>query len=304
MQKKICVIGSSGYLGSNIFQYLKKSKDFDIFQYSSKYGHYIEKNKKNVDKFDLLIFAAGIHSDPNSDNYKVFSLSKELIRNSLSIIKKSEKIIFISSFKTSFNTNYKVIQEKNKYNYFNYDSHYGQSKIINEKLFIKYCLKNKKEYLIVCPSHVIGPDDSAGSINNKFLFNILKSNFIFYPKCYISLVDIRNITNFIFKEIKKNQLKNRKVILNDKSVNMKFYIEQIKGNKFFLAIPVSKRIINYIYNIQESINSIFNSKISLISKNRMQYINHNPKTIVNDYLRKFDLQETISDTKKLKLSNR
>ena len=56
--KRICLIGGTGFIGSNIYKALIENKN-QVFRFSSRENRFIEEiDDKN---FDLLIFCAGIH---------------------------------------------------------------------------------------------------------------------------------------------------------------------------------------------------------------------------------------------------
>ena len=62
----------------------------------------------------------------------------------------------------------KEIKSTNKYNFYKFDSNYGKTKLLM-KNFLKFCNTFKKNYLILAPTHVIGPNDKKTTPNNKFL---------------------------------------------------------------------------------------------------------------------------------------
>lgn len=297
MTKKICLIGSTGYIGKNIKKALKINKNFEVYKYSSKKNEFID--KCNINKFDYLIIAAGIHPSEKDDSPKIFIQNKIIIRNILKLINMSKNILLISSFKTSFNLDKNFTRETNKYNFYNYDSYYGKSKILFEKIFIKIFKKLDKNFLILSPSHVIGPIDQKGSLNNLFLKKILDSKLIFYPKCFISIVDVRNIANLIYEYILNDKFFCQKIILNDISLEMREYISIIKKGQLYFAFMIPTKIINLLYKIQFYLNFIMKFKIKFISYSRINYLNLNPRTIVNKYPRKHNYIDTINDTKKI-----
>ena len=102
------------------------------------------------------------------------------------------------------------------YNFYKNDSHYGKSKVLIEKLFIKYCNHNNKDHLIVSPSHVIGPEDHKPSPNGEFFQNIIYKKLIFYPDCNIFITDVtlsKYISILIYKKFD-----NKKIIYNNYSL--------------------------------------------------------------------------------------
>ena len=288
--KKICLVGGSGFIGNNIFETLNKNKDFKIFRFSSKKNKFIDKiNDKN---FDLLIFCAGIHLSPGEDRKNIFLENKKIFRNCKFLFEKTKKIIFFSSFKTSFNYNKKLIDSSNSYNFYNFDSNYGKTKIINEKIFLKFCNYFNKKYLIIAPTHVIGPNDKKFNPNNKFLVDLYKKKIIFYPNVNIPVVDVRNISYYIEQTIANNELINEKIILNDKNLKLKNYINLIKDKQLFLPIAINLKIILLISKILKFL------KIKVLSKSRLKYIEMNPIVLSIDNYKKFNIHQTIEDTKK------
>ena len=68
--KKICLIGGTGFIGSNIYETLNKNKNLSITRFSSKENRFID--NFDDESFDLLIFCAGIHSSPKDDEKNIF----------------------------------------------------------------------------------------------------------------------------------------------------------------------------------------------------------------------------------------
>lgn len=296
MKKTICCIGSNGFIGRQIYSELKKINNYDIFRYSSRNNKFIDECE--LDKFDYLVFAAGIHNEGENDEKNIFIEAKRILRNTKDLFLKSNSIIFISSFKTSFNINEKIIKSSNKYNYFKFDSYYGKSKIILEKIFIKFCKNFKKRFVIICPSHVIGPGDYNPSANGKFFKNILNKKLIFIPQCKISIVDVRNLSKKVVELIINDQFKNIKLIINDCSILIEEYIKMIKSNQnFYLIFKINFFLVKTLFILNNFLLISKLTKKTIISKNRLKYIQLNPSTEIIDKNKKFSFEETINDTK-------
>lgn len=290
MIRNICLIGSTGFIGNQVYNDLNLIKDIKVFRFSSRDKKFID--KCDLSSFDCLIFAAGIHPDQKNDSKKIFLENKKIIRNSSYFFFNSKSVIFISSFKTSIDINKKVIKSSNKYNYYKYDNNYGKSKIILEKIFIKFCKKYNKKFTIISPSHVIGPSDKKLSPNGFFFKSVLNKKIIFFPDCYISIVDVRNISTFIINLIMKNLINNNKIVLNDKSLLISDYIKYIKkDNKFYIKLKINF----YLILLISKITSFFNKEI--ISNNRLNYLKHNPITEIHKYKKNFNFKDTIDDTR-------
>ena len=288
--KKICLIGATGFIGNNIYETLNKNKNLKIIRFSSKENKFIDDvDDKN---FDLLIFCAGIHSLPGDNSKNIFLKNKKIIKNCKFLFNNTSKIIFFSSFKTCFDQNNHKVLSSNNYNFYEYDTNYGKTKIINEKIFLKFCKYFKKNYLIIAPTHVIGPNDKKLNPNNKFLIDLYKKKIIFYPNVNIPIVDVRNISFNIEQIISKNKLTNEKIILNDKNLKLKNYINLIKKEQLFFSIAIN---LNFILFVSRILNLV---KIKILDKSRFKYIEMNPVVFSKNNLKKFNIYETIEDTKK------
>lgn len=296
MKKTICCIGSSGFIGREIYNNLKNLKTFEIFRYSSQKNEFLD--PCNLKTFDYLIFSAGIHNESENDTKNIFYETKKIFKNTKNIFFNSNSIIYISSFKTCFNLNEKIIKSSNQYNYYDFDNNYGKSKIIFEKLFIRFCKNFNKKYKIVCPSHVIGPNDTGHSANGKFFNNLLKKKIIFFPDCNISLVDVRNLSQVISNVLINEDFDNSKVIVNDTSITIKDYIEQIKLNeKNYIKIKINLFYLKILFLLNQILIKIKLTKKDFISKNRIKYIEINPITELTNQKRKISFNQTILDTR-------
>jgi len=295
MKKTICCVGSSGFIGNQIYKKLKKLNKFEIYRFSSKKNKFIDKCK--IEKFDILIFSAGIHAESDNDDKNIFYETKKIFRKTSNLFINSNNIIFISSFKTCFDIEKKIIKSDNNYNYYKYDNYYGKSKLIFEKLFVKVSSKLNKKYKIICPSHVIGPEDYNNSSNGNFFKYILKKKIIFYPSCFISIIDVRNLSQIIIDIILKNDFDNSKIIANDKSILLEQYIEDIKLKENYVKLKVNFNLIKLVYFINKFLIKVKIMNKNFISKNRVKYIEMKAKTEVSYPTKKIEYKKTISDTR-------
>ena len=295
IKKSILLMGSTGFIGKNIYECLVKNPNFKIYRYSSIKKKFID----NVDikKFDILIFASGIHKQSNYSKNDIFLDSKKNIKSLITFIDDVDKIIFISSFKTSFNSAEDLIDEHTKYNFYHHDSYYGKSKILAEKIFLYLCNLKKKKFVILSPTHVIGPEKENNSINNSEIRKIHKKFLIFYPDCLISLTDVRNISTFIELVISSNSYDNKKIILNDISIKYIDYIKKIKKNKFFLSLKITKKILHLIFLLQSILLKFKIIRYEFVNKSQIEYIRLNPKIKTTLYEKKISFDKTIRDVK-------
>jgi nucleoside-diphosphate-sugar epimerase len=286
--KKICLIGGTGFIGDNIYKTLSKNKNLKIIRFSSKENKFID--IVNDENFDLLIFCAGIHSSPGDNSKDIFIKNKKIIKKCKFLFDKINKIIFFSSFKTCFDQNNHKILSSNNYNFYNFDTNYGKTKIINEKIFIKFCKYFNKKYIIIAPSHVIGPNDKKFNPNNNFLINLYKKKLILYPNINLPIVDVRNIAYKIEQIVLKDKFLNKKIIFNDTNIKLKNYINIIKKNQLFFAISIN---LNLILSLSKILNLL---KIKILDKSRLKYIEINPLVFSDNNSKKYNIYQTINDT--------
>tara|TARA_B100000989_G_C19509476_1_gene458208 strand:- start:298 stop:1191 length:894 start_codon:yes stop_codon:yes gene_type:complete len=286
--KKICIIGSSGFIGKNIYDKLIRNNEFKIIRYSSLENKFLDYNLD--DSFDILIFCSGLHPHVDQKIKGIFLKNKEILRKCKKLFFLSKKIIFFSSFKTSFNKNSHHVKFSNKYNFYEFDSEYGKSKIILEKIFLKICNKFKKRYIIISPTHVIGPNDCNLNPNNKFLLNISKKKIILYPNVNIPLIDVRNLSNFVEDSILNDTINNQKVIVNDSTIKLKKYIQIAKQGTFYISLSINLKLLIFINNVLNFLG------VKLINKSRAKYIEINPIVDSNKIKNQYTLEQTIKDT--------
>ncbi len=297
MIKSILLMGSSGFIGKNIYNTLKNNKLLKIFRYSTKKNMFID--KVEIEKFDILIFASGIHKTSNYQNRDIFLDSKKNIKILSKFLNNVEKVIFISSFKTSFNKNINILDGNTKYDFYKNDSLYGKSKILAEKIFLYLCKLKKKRFIILSPSHVIGPEENLNSINNSEIKKINQKKVFFYPDCLISLVDVRNLSNFVEKTIFSKNYDNKKIICSDKSLKYIDYIKIIKNKKFFLYFKINIYLLKLIYLTQTFLIKYKIIKTEIINNSQISYIDINPTIKTAEYKSQIPFDRTLNDIKKL-----
>ena len=151
--------------------------------------------------------------------------------------------------------------------------------------------------MILAPTHVIGPNDKKTTPNNKFFKNFLKKKFILFPNIKIPIIDVRNISNYLINVVLESDLPNKKIILNDKNLELKTYITLIKNKKFYFSLKIN---LNFILIISK-ILSLF--KVEMLNKSRLKYIEMNPIVKSDDYFRQYDVYQTIKDTKEFLSKN-
>ena len=294
MKKTICCVGSTGFIGSEIYSELKKYNKYKLYRFSTKKNRYID--KCNEQYFDFSIFSSGIHPNSYNDNPNIYFKNKEIFRKTKKIFEKSNFIIFISSFKTLINENNRFISSNNKYNFYKHDTHYGKSKIILEKIFIKFCNKYNKRFIIICPSHVIGPNDKNFSPNGNFLNKIIHKKIIIIPDVNISITDNRNLSYFIVSILGKKKFLNKKILISDISIRMREYVKLIKKGKFYILINLSFFWVKQIYDFFNFLKKLKIIKKNVISDNMYNYIKLNPVVYEKYNFQRYSFKSTVRDT--------
>ncbi len=193
--KKILLTGSSGFLGTNLYSFLKNKyniKKLDIS--NSDYNYDLKKEIPNFkNKFDLVIHAAGkAHSiSKNEDEIKDFyDVNYEGTRNLLNSFNLffPKNFIFISSVSVYGLNLGSLINEKHS---LDAKDPYGKSKVLTENLIQKWGKKNNVNILILRLPLLAGKNPPGNlqkmikAIQNKYFFNISGTS----PKKSIVLVD-------------------------------------------------------------------------------------------------------------------
>lgn len=153
---KICILGSPGVVGHGIKKNLSKHQ---IISLNSKFYDFNKKSYKIStinEKIDLFIHAAGVYDEEVKKN-KTLAL-RRASENTIQLLDKLLKLqcksyIYISSLRI-YDENSTFLRE-NKTPLLLNDT-YKLCHFITEKIFINFCEKNKKKYLIIRPGAVYG----------------------------------------------------------------------------------------------------------------------------------------------------
>ena len=79
MTKKILILGSTGFIGNEILKHINQNTDYEVYRYSTKLDKPIDFFDIKNTKFDVLIFASGIHG--NTKRYKnIFIENKKILK--------------------------------------------------------------------------------------------------------------------------------------------------------------------------------------------------------------------------------
>jgi nucleoside-diphosphate-sugar epimerase len=295
MSNKILILGASGFIGSEILKKIITIKGFEIYRYSTRLDKPIDYFDVKNTKFKTLIFASGVHGDIKKSK-NLFIENKKILKIFARFIHNATNCIFISSFKTSISSKKNIIEENNKYDFFKEDSDYGKIKFISEKIALKFFEKNKINYKIISPSHVIGPTKLNNNPNNIDIINRSKNLINIVPDCYLSLIDVRDVASTIVNILKKDKFDNKKIILNTKNILFKDYIKLLKKSKPCINIVINNKFLIIFSNILNFVSLILNKKFNILTKFQMNYILTKKITVIRENItHEYKLDKTFSD---------
>lgn len=201
--KKLLLTGSSGFLGKNILEILKKNYHVTTLGFTK--GEDINTNLSIEIPFipiipDIVLHAAGkVHSVPKSNNDKqlLFDINYQGTVNLCKALEKTgfpKSFVFISSVAVYGLDEGENIDES--YPLIGSDP-YAQSKIQAEKFLSSWCSKNDIKLVILRPSLIAGPNP-PGNLGN--MIKSIKSGIYFSIKdrnAHKSILMVQDIANLI-----------------------------------------------------------------------------------------------------------
>ena len=313
MKKNILITGGSGFIGSNLANYLAKKhfKVFVIDDLSVGNRKSLNKNKnikffkKNINQIDTINLKAKIHccthlaakaqiliTAKNENQYfedNVTGLQKTL---NFCKLKNIKKFIFASSASVYGDTKNKKVSENMNLSPLHY---YAFSKYIGEEIIKRYCKLNEINFYILRLFNIYGVKSNA--VVAKFIAQYLqKKPITIYGngKQSRDFVHVNDLIDIINKLINKNFTSN---IFNVGSSNS-IQINQLKSfiSKSHKKVHLNKRF----DDIEKSIANI--SKIKKILKwhPKIKFNNGINDMIKKDFSRLIRIKlESIKDQKKL-----
>ena len=281
---KIGIIGSNGFIGSNISSYLKKIKGFEIYNFSSYRKHKSSWQKKilkqiNFYKPELIINCAA--SQYLFENKKTI---RSLLYSNL-----YSNIFFL--FEAIKNRNFKgyitfgsKFEYDNKLNYrpLNF---YASVKHAND-FFLKYfSLKYRISTISLKIFDTYGKNDKRKKILNLLLNSYKKNKTLSITEGnqfldYVNINDISLLLKKICNDIKKNKLKgfnmftvssknpvqlktfvNNLIQILDKRMKVKFGAKKYRLNEHMLKIKKTKNYPGWSvkYNLMREVKKIFDN---------------------------------------------
>ena len=254
---KIGIIGSSGFIGGNLYEFLRQNHSFKIFKFAShsKYkkkwiNQIISEIKKK--KPNLVINCS---ADQNL-NLKQKNIFNQLSSNLFSNIAFIDECLKNKKFKgyISFGTKWELGDSKNKQPL----NFYATTKKAND-IFYEYFSSNKIALISLKIFDTYGPFDKRKKLFNDLLENYKKNKVLKITpgKQFLDYVHIKDICNLILMiiiDIKSKKLKgfNSYTVSSKKPIRLTDFINLLKQtlNKN-LRTKIGKK-----YRTNESINRI------------------------------------------------
>ena len=257
---KLCITGSSGFVGQNLVQYFKKNS-IELYE--------LTREKLNsadflfsLDTKSIVHLAGKAHDLKQTSNpeeyYKInFELTKKLYDAFLK--SKANKFIFISSVKASADSVSGVLNEDDLPNP---KTHYGKSKLMAEQYIQSQELPFGKSYYILRPCMIHGPGNKG---NLNLLYKFVRKG-IPYPLASFenkrSFLSIDNLC-FIIKELLEKEINSGVYNVADDdflSTNEVINIlSETLGRKTKLW-KLSPTLIKFLARIGDKINSPLNTE--------------------------------------------
>lgn len=279
---KILILGSRGFIGSQLLNFLKKEKKINISSDSIIYKKKINlQNKtswKNLKKYNLLINLANMTDIPSSwnDSHKFIKNNFLINLNALEYCKKNKcKYISLSSYLYKYKKN-SYLKEDDK---LQPSSPYHLSLYLNEKTCLNYNKLFGVKSLILRVSNVYGYGQ-----NRKFLIPQLFYQADNFNK--VTVLDIKPRRNFIYiddvlQAIKKSIfLDYEHEVINIASENSYSVHDIIKKIKSFYSTDI--KIINKKLFRKNEIK-----EVKINTKKAQKLLKWKPEISINEGLKNF-----------------
>ena len=236
--KKIVITGSNGFIGKNIFSYLKSlDKRFELCIFNRKVN--LGVLKKNIIQADIIIHLAGVNRSDNIDEFTEGNekLTKFIVE-SIKFSKKKQRIYFTSSIHVTKKSKYK----KNSMHY-----NYALTKYNSERAISSLKKVKNKFFRIVRLPHVVGPyqKPNYNSVFATFCYNIVNNikPQIKEPSKLIEIIHIKEIVKDISNFIFPASINSLMISLNGFKVSVSELFKKIKSyNKDLSQVHLKNEI--------------------------------------------------------------
>ena len=112
----------------------------------------------------------------------------------------------------------------------------------------------------------------------------------------ISLIDVRDVANYILNIINNEDYSNNKVILNTNNILFKEYVKKIRKNKFSLILEVNDKIIFLLSKFIENFYRFTKIKLNILNMLQINYILSKKIAVIRrDVTKNYTLEKTLED---------
>lgn len=237
MNYNIGLLGSSGFLGSDILKYFIQKKK-KIFVYNRRknikknyskninlyYGNFKDNNFNSfLKKIDILIFCIS----EISNKKKMYDVNVKLLDNIVEKLrrKKIKRFIYLSSVAVYKNKSEGIIKETNKD--FS-ETIYSSTKLKAENIVIKNSFLNNYTPIILRPATIIGKDMPNKSIVQ--LISLIKKGFFFYfgnQESFLNYLYVRDLSKIVYY-FSTSKKKPRFIIYNISNfLKLKYFVKSV-----------------------------------------------------------------------------
>ncbi len=248
--KKICVIGSSGYIGSSIVD--KLASRYNVIAHSRNKNHqnikifkYVKgdlKNKKTIEKIarlkpEFIVYAASynhfkseksLENTLRNNNYPLINLCNKLRKN-----KNFCKLIYFSSFQVF--GDYQKIDIVNEETNKNPNNFYGLSHSLNEEYLKILKKKYNLQFDIIRLTNAYGfpklkSCDCWWLVINDFCKNVVNNNKIEIKsngKAFRNFINLDDVSNFVELILKNNKSSEVYNLASDETIQIKGLAKEV-----------------------------------------------------------------------------
>ena len=179
---KVVIIGNTGFIGNSIYNYLGKTKEYDLIGISkNEIDLSGEKNSIALSKYltadCIVVMCAGVKKQLG-DNLSTFESNSAIINNfcrAISLVP-PKKIIFFSSASV-YGEDVDYDEKINEKTPVQPKTYYGIAKYTAERLLEKICTENETELVILRPPLIYGKNDrSRGYGPTGFTYKAIESD--------------------------------------------------------------------------------------------------------------------------------
>jgi len=210
---RVIIIGSSGFIGSNIFNFLNKTKKYELIGITSSEVDLRSKDchlalSKFLTSECIVIMCAGVKKQLG-DNMDIFGQNLEIINNFCRAISKTppQKIIYFSSASV-YGEDVAYSEKINESTPVQPGTFYGIAKYATERLLEKTCSENHTKLLILRPPLIYGKNDhSLGYGPTGFSYKAINNEVINLwgdGKEYREFMYVKDVSEIISRVIKIN----------------------------------------------------------------------------------------------------